>query len=148
MTDKQAHIPPFPAIRIAMKMIIVIVLGCAIGAMVTVGVGHAEQIILMLATAGFCLVGSLISLEPVRQASKVSIERVMSAYLLGMVLRIGVSFGGACFLVFGQGMEGKAAAVWTTVWYVLLLAVEVNLLVKFFNTATIDPTRRASAMEN
>ncbi|WP_145075012.1 hypothetical protein [Poriferisphaera corsica] len=148
VSQKPATIPPFPIVRSYIRLIASIVIGVALGLFITIGLGHGQWVLPMVCSAIVCLIASLVAMEPIRIVSKWGVEKIAPAYLIGIVIRGGLSLAGACMLVFGYGMPSRETGVFTAVWYVLLLAVEVMILVRFFNTATVDPTRRPELMES
>ena len=148
MTDSRVNIPAFPLVRSATKLIGIVALVSMLSALVLAGIEKGEMVEVMLSTAGVCLGASLLALLPVNWASKVALDKVAMACLSGIGIRLVLSLAGACLLVYGMGMSMKATGVWTMVWYVLLLAIEVAILARFLNTASVDPTRRADLMES
>ena len=148
MSQKKVAIPPFPIVSSYIKLIATVVIGVGIAAFLLLGLGKGAWLAPMICTGGVCLVASLVAMEPIRIASKMGIEKVAISYLISIMIRAGLSLAGAFVLCFGYKMPLQETGIFTVVWYVLLLAVEVMVLVKLFNTATVDPTRRAELMES
>ena len=148
VNQTKVNIPPFPIVSSYVKLIMTVLIGSGLCAFVLFGLNHSEWVVPLVCTGGVCLVASLIALEPIRIASKFGVDKVAMAYLGGIVIRAGLSLAGASVLAYGYGMPPRVTGIFTAIWYVLLLAVEVMILVRFFNTAAVDPTRRPELMES
>ncbi|QQE10870.1 hypothetical protein JD969_15375 [Planctomycetota bacterium] len=148
MSQKKVNIPPFPIVSSYVKLVMSVVLVAGVGVFVLIGIKHSEWVVPLVSSGGVCLIASLIALEPTRIASKFGVDKVAMAYFAGIVIRMGLSLAGASVLVYGYGMPPRVTGIFTAIWYVLLLAVEVMILVRFFNTAAVDPTRRPELMES
>lgn len=124
----------FSTLHAAAKLLLVLLVGVALAGAGLYAAGAGDQLAAVLGTAAVCYVASVVSLEPVRLASRVSPEKVPLAALVGMVLRLLLTLAGATAMVKAAGMAAPAVGLGVVFWYLLLLVAEVVLLVRYFGT--------------
>jgi len=102
-------------------------------------------------SAAVCLVAALVALEPVRRAARVSVQRVVTAAMAAMGIRVALSIVGVSLVIWLTPLPTRPTALWALGWYLLLLAAEVVLLRRYFqqlpvpsaasNTASHEPPK-------
>ncbi len=95
----------------------------------------------MLATSGVCLVASLGFLLPLWWRVGSCKEGMVQGAMIGMLVRLGLTLGGAAALVLILALDQQAVAGWTIGWYLLMLVTEVMFVVRFLHEPAIDGAR-------
>lgn len=134
MTDDAPTIPPFPAMRYALVLLLVSIVAAGATALALIMMDRSAQLMPALAGLAVCTVGGLIALELVRRGAKHSMARLATMCMAGTSARLGVSLLGGCVLVFLAGTDVRATAVWMLIWYVLMLVAEVKLLTRYLGS--------------
>jgi hypothetical protein len=93
--------------------------------------GQARQMPEALAMAGLCLGAALISLLPVHWRSTAAVEGAAQGFILGMLIRMAICLGGLLLIGYKTSLELSIMAGWMAGWYMMLLAVEAGLLVRY-----------------
>ena len=134
MTDDVPTIPPFPAMRYALALLLGSIVAAGVTTLSLILMDRSAQLTPALAGLAVCAVGGLISLDLVRRGAKHSMARLTNMCMAGTSARLGVSLLGGCVLVFLVGTDVRATAVWMLIWYVLLLVAEVKLLTRYLGS--------------
>jgi hypothetical protein len=119
-------------LRNGIILAVVLVTGLLIAGGVLVAMGHSDQLAMAGSSALVSLLAALLALEPIRRASHISAQRVAPASMIGFAIRLAVSLAGVGLLVYFADMPFKATAIWTSLWYALLLVTEAQLLAGYF----------------
>ncbi len=93
--------------------------------------GQVNQVPEALATAGLCLGASLLSLLPVYWLSCGAPEGAAQGFIIGMLLRMAICLAALLLLGYRTALDLTSLAGWMAGWYLMLLAVEVGLLVRY-----------------
>jgi len=145
--------PDFPLAR---SIVIVVSVWCAGVALASAGLGllgvyelgPKSGFEIMLATAGVCLIASIGFLLPMWWRVGSCDEGFVQGALIGMTVRLGLTFAGALGLIFALAYDKQAVAGWTICWYVLLLITEVTVVVRFLRTSDVTGGNGNGSMEN
>ncbi len=101
------------------------------------GVGRADQLQVMLMTAGLCLAAAWIALLPVAWRARHSPSGLVEGFVIGVLLRLGLT-GSAVVILGGLRREAPIAlGLWAVTWYLLLLGVEVVWIKKAVEKAGV-----------
>ncbi len=127
--------PPFPTLRAAGILGGLTVMVVGFTAAVLLVLGSRQQLAAAVALAGGCLLAAVASLLPVHFASRGGdIGRVAMAALGGTVIRLGGSLGLAAGIGWLLALSSRTTAAWTLAWYLLLMAAEAAVLIRYFKT--------------
>lgn len=124
-------LPPFSLFRHGLVLSAVVAVTLAAAAAMLGGLGRWDLWPAALGGGLVCYVAALLALVPVARASRRAPHRVPMAALLGMGLRFAGSVVGLALLLLIAGLAPVPTAIATLGWYLLLLAVEVAMLVRY-----------------
>ena len=134
MTDDVSAIPRFPAMRYALALLLLSLVGAVAVTIVLLVIDKEAQLLPSLSGLAVCTAGGLIALELVRRGARHSMGRLAVMCMAGTSARLGVTLLGGFSLVFLCGTDVRATAVWMLIWYVLLLVFEVKLLTRYLGS--------------
>ena len=97
-----------------------------------VGLGRPGMLGSAAASGAVCLGAALTALEPVRRAARVSVQRVVTAAMAAMAIRVALSLLGIALLIWLTPLPTRTTALWALGWYLLLLLAEVFVLRRYF----------------
>jgi hypothetical protein len=144
MVRDKFHIPAFPLLRSTLALTALVAVVAGVSVMVLNVVDRMDMVWAALATGAVCLVASLVALTPIWLVSNAHADALPGACLVSMLVRLTLTLGGAVLLS-DVGFDRPVMAGWTIGWYVLLLAVEAIVLVRFMSG--IGPRREATSEE-
>lgn len=134
MTDEAPAMPPFPAMRYAIALLLLSTVGAVTVTIVLLLIDKGAQLVPSLSGLAVCTVGGLIALELVRRGARHSMSRMTVMCMAGTSARMGATLLGGIGLIYLCGTDVRATAVWMLIWYVLLLVVEVKLLTRYLGS--------------
>jgi hypothetical protein len=129
--DDDAALPRFPAGRSWLALTGLTALALFAVVAMLGGLGRSDQLGPAVGSGLVCWLAAMAALEPVRRASRSQPQRVPLAGMAAMGIRLLGTGLGVAVLVLVFGLEPIATAVWTLGWYLLLLAAEVVMLVRY-----------------
>lgn len=140
MTSDSHPIPPFPAMRSAITLLVLMLSLALMTAGVLIATEMSQHILPALTSAAVCTLGALVTIELIRRGAKQSAQRVLMMSMAGTTVRLGVTLLGGCVLVFFIGMQVKTTVSWLLLWYILLLVAEVRMVAKYMASLSGDPS--------
>ncbi|MFA9478984.1 hypothetical protein ACERK3_11880 [Phycisphaerales bacterium AB-hyl4] len=140
--------PAFPVARSITTMLTAMVACVVLAVGVLIALGATQQIAPALAAAAVAMTAGVLALVPMRMARRSPLETAMLLALLGTGIRLVFTLLGLVFLIFVFSFDRAATGLWTLGWYALLLATEVRLLARYFQSVSSPDHRQASHEAN
>jgi hypothetical protein len=129
------NLPPFPLTRASLCLLAVAAGGAVGAAALTSAGGRWDQLAIALGTVGVCLVAAVAALLPIRAASRVNLQRVVLVMLLTFPLRLVLVTVGVIAVGVALRWPVLSAALWTLLWYLVFLCVEIGLVVRYLQSS-------------
>lgn len=104
-----------------------------VAAAVCAGVSTIDQALAASSAAVACTLAAAVGLVPVTLLATSRPEGAGLGFLLGTLLRLGLSMFSVILLNQLADLPLMPVAGWTAAWYLVLLVIEVSLIVRYLN---------------
>ena len=129
---------PFPLTRNLLWLCAAQAAGVALVSSAVVLLGVSDQLPAVMMSALACGFGAALAMIPMGIMSKRRDESAVNGAMLGMMIRLAVSLGGAAALGWATQIGMKPVLAWSILWYLILLAVEITMISRFLMLGQSD----------
>lgn len=133
-TSENPPLPTFPLGRTAVALTCVVGGAAAVVTAALLAIGRDGGFAELWLAAGICMAAAVLSLLPIRAAGR-NANAVGMAAMAGSLVRVALTAALVALAALAMpAIEATSLVVWALLWYLLLLAAEIALIVRHLHS--------------